>query len=82
MQDRDRETLDVWRSLEVWVDPTVSPPYLLLVLDDESGTWRVVDPKEGYRTLYVNQSYDDVKLWLLEDEYERVEGRLDREMSE
>ncbi|CAA9566406.1 MAG: hypothetical protein AVDCRST_MAG73-4170 [uncultured Thermomicrobiales bacterium] len=63
-------------SLEAWVDPTASPPYLLMLLGDDSGCWRIVDPGQGYRTLFSSRSYEDAKSWVLEDEYESVRGRM------
>jgi hypothetical protein len=35
-----------WNFLEVWVDPMQSPPYLLLLLGDESGRCNILDPAE------------------------------------
>ncbi|MCC3409805.1 MAG: hypothetical protein JGK17_30520 [Microcoleus sp. PH2017_10_PVI_O_A] len=30
----------------------------------------------GYKLLFLGSSYDEAHSWLLEDEYERVDGRL------
>jgi hypothetical protein len=65
-----------WNFLEVWVDPMQSPPYLLLVLGDESGRCNILDPADQYKTVKNYDSYDQAQLWLLEDEYEPLEGRL------
>jgi hypothetical protein len=35
-----------WNFLEVWVDPMQSPPYLLMLLGDESGYCQILDPAE------------------------------------
>ena len=67
-----------WEALETWVDPTASPPYVLMLLLDATGCWQVVDPAQGYQALYSTSSYDEAKLWVLEDEYEAVRGRLVR----
>lgn len=64
-----------WRALEAWVDPTASPPYVLMLLLDASGRWQVVDPAQGYRTLFSTPSYEEARDWVLEDEYEAVRGR-------
>ena len=69
---------DEWRAVEAWVDPTASQPYLLMLLLDASGCWQVVDPAQGYGTLFATSSYDGAKDWLLDDEYEAVRGRLVR----
>ena len=33
-----------WDFIEVWIDPMLSPPYLLLLLCDSLGRCRVCDP--------------------------------------
>ena len=65
-----------WRFLEVWIDPLQSPPYVLLLIGEEDGVCSILDPKESYRLVERCKNYDDAQLWLLEDEYEPVEGRL------
>jgi hypothetical protein len=65
-----------WNFLEIWVDPMQSPPYLLMLLGDESGRCQILDPAEQYKLIKRCDSYDQAQLWLLEDEYEPLEGRL------
>ncbi len=65
-----------WSFAEVWIDLMLSPPYILLVLSDLSGNCQVYDPAEGYKIIFSSSSYDEVQTWLLEDEYEPIEGRL------
>jgi hypothetical protein len=65
-----------WNFLEVWVDPMQSPPYLLMVLGNESGGCHILDPADRYKLVKNCESYDQAQLWLLEDEYEPLEGRL------
>ena len=65
-----------WKFLEIWIDPMQSPPYLLLLLGDESGRCQILDPAEQYKLIKHCDSYDRAQLWLLEDEYEPIEGRL------
>jgi hypothetical protein len=52
------------------------PPYLLLLLSDASGRCQVCDPVENYRVVFSAESYEQAKFWLLEDEYESVQGRV------
>lgn len=65
-----------WNFLEVWVDPMQSPPYLLMLLADDSGICQILDPADRYRLIKCCDSYEQAQLWLLEDEYEPLEGRL------
>ncbi|MEB3232020.1 MAG: hypothetical protein VKJ64_13495 [Leptolyngbyaceae bacterium] len=62
--------------MEVRVDPIQSPPYLLMLLDDESAYCQILDPAEQYQLIKQCDSYNQAQLWLLEDEYEPLEGRL------
>jgi hypothetical protein len=36
----------------------------------------VYDPAEGYKVIFTCSSYEEAQLWLLEDEYEPIEGRI------
>ncbi|KAM3114244.1 hypothetical protein [Phormidesmis sp. 146-33] len=65
-----------WSFVEVWIDPMLSPPYVLLLLGDRSGSCRAHDPAEGYKVVFTGATYDETQTWLLEDEYEPIEGRL------
>ena len=65
-----------WHFLEVWVDPMQSPPYILLLLGEKSGSCYIIDPAEQYKLINRCDTYDKAELWLSEDEYEPIEGRL------
>jgi hypothetical protein len=67
---------DDWNFLEVWVDSMQSPPYVLLLLGDKVDGCYVFDPAEHYSLVKAFQNYEEAQLWLLEDEYEPLEGRL------
>jgi hypothetical protein len=54
----------------------LSPPYILLLLDDSSGHCHVLDPAKAYKVVFTGANYDEAQNWLLEDEYEPIEGRL------
>jgi len=45
-------------------------------VSDPSGSCHVYDPAEGYKVVFSSASYDEAQTWLLEDEYEPIEGRL------
>ena len=53
-----------------------SPPYLLMLMGDRLGLCRVYDPVENYKVVLTSQSYEEAQLWLLEDEFEPINGRL------
>ncbi len=65
-----------WEFIEVWIDPMLSPPYVLLLLSDGDGNCQIYDPSQSYKIVFSSHSYDETQLWLLEDEYEPIEGRL------
>lgn len=65
-----------WDFVEVWIDPMLLPPYILLLLGNASGSCRVYDPAENYKVVFTGATYDETQTWLLEDEYEPIEGRL------
>ena len=60
--------------IEVWIDQTLDPPYILVVRGSMAAI-EAFDPHEANRVVFRSANYDDVRLWLLEDEYEMVRGR-------
>ncbi len=46
------------------------------LLCDSEGNCQVYDPKQGDKVIFSSNDYETAKLWLLEDEYEPLEGRL------
>ncbi len=67
---------DNWEFTELWTDTTASPPYVLILLGDNSGKTCVYDPAQNYQIVFESDTYQEAKLWLLEDEYSLVKGRL------
>ncbi|WP_051039217.1 hypothetical protein [Nostoc sp. PCC 7524] len=65
-----------WEFTEVWIDSMLSPPYILLLLCDSEENCQIYDPKQDDKVVFSSNNYEAAKLWLLEDEYEPVEGRL------
>jgi hypothetical protein len=63
---------------EVWVDDGLPVPYVLIVFPDKqlTGGIVVVDPKETDKVVHNAPDYENAKMWLLEEEYKRVEGRM------
>jgi len=62
--------------MEVWIDTMLSPPYILLLLCNSEQNCQIYDPAQGYKVIFSSNNYEAAKLWLLEDEYEPIAGRL------
>ena len=75
MLSPELDLVNNWILTEIWIDSTAIPPYILVLLGDEQDNFAIDDPKENYQLIYACSSYEEAKLWFLEDEYERVEGR-------
>lgn len=67
---------DEWDFLEIWIDSMQSPPYLLMLMGDRMGVCRICDPVENNKIVLTSQGYEEAQLWLLEDEFEPINGRL------
>jgi hypothetical protein len=57
---------------ETWTDPTVIPPYILILSEDTEGNFIIYDPKENNKIVFASSDYEEARIWLLEDEYEKV----------
>ena len=65
-----------WKFLELWVDPVLFPPKILMLIGDQDGSCRIFSPGADYKLGIVHSNYEAAREWLLEDEYERVQGQL------
>ncbi|QFS43939.1 hypothetical protein GXM_01412 [Nostoc sphaeroides CCNUC1] len=54
----------------------LSPSYILLLLCNSEDNCQVYDPAQNYKIVFSSNDYNAAKLWLLEDEYQPIEGRL------
>lgn len=70
------EQAKTWQFLELWVDPVLFPPKVLMVIGDQSGACRILNPASNYKLIVAHPNYEAAQEWLLEDEYERVTGQL------
>lgn len=62
---------------EVWADESAEIPYVLvLCLRGEAA--EVLDPGAGNTVVFSGKTYEEAKMWLLEDEYVLV-GRKERD---
>jgi hypothetical protein len=65
-----------WKFLELWVDPILFPPKILMLLGDADGSCRILNPAADYQLVVAHPDYEAAQDWLLEDEYDRVQGPL------
>ncbi len=70
------EQTKTWKFLEIWVDPVLFPPKILMLICDQDGSCRIFNPASDYQLVVSHSNYQAAEEWLLEDEYERVKGQL------
>jgi len=47
-----------------------------MLTGDTKGICQIFDPVENYKVVLTSHSYEEAKLWLLEDEFEPIKGKL------
>jgi len=47
-----------------------------MLVGDQNGSCRIFNPASGYQLVVSHSNYQAAQDWLLEDEYERVNGQL------
>lgn len=47
-----------------------------MLVGGKNGKCCIYDSSANYKLLFLSSSYDEAHSWLVEDEYERVDGRL------
>jgi hypothetical protein len=67
---------NTWKFLELWVDPVLFPPKILMLVADRDGSCHIFNPAADYKLIVSHTNYQTAQDWLLEDEYERVKGQL------
>ena len=70
------EQAKTWKMLELWVDSVLFPPKILMLVSDRDGSCRIFNPAAEYKLVVTHSTYQAAQDWLLEDEYERVQGQL------
>jgi hypothetical protein len=67
--------------LEVWISYCDDPPYVLIVRNDlrEPNRIQVCDPQCGGTAVYESYDYEDVSVYLCEDEFIRADRRMIRD---
>ena len=74
MSIKDDEWFEVWYVKGVNIIPSCL--YLVSPNPDRSGRILVSDPQDGFRLKFEGKDYEDACLWLGEDEFELVDGRV------
>jgi hypothetical protein len=77
-QDSEQET--EWEFAEIWADTLISPPYILMLVKEKSGKFCIHNPAQNYKVIFYSDNYEAAKMWLLEDEYERLNSRILQEV--
>ncbi|MFP4220245.1 MAG: hypothetical protein ACLFSH_06645 [Phormidium sp.] len=70
------EQAELWQFIELWVDPILFPPKFLMLVADKHGSCRIFNPASDDKLVVTHSNYDAAQDWLLEDEYERVKGKI------
>ncbi|MBD2428558.1 hypothetical protein [Phormidium sp. FACHB-1136] len=70
------EQAKTWKFLELWVDPFIFPPKILMLVGNQDGTCHIFNPALNYKLVVTHSNYAAAQDWLLEDEYERVKGQV------
>ncbi len=68
--------INQWDFLELWIDPIVFPPTILMVVKIENNQFNIYDIAQNNQVIFSSSNYEEVHSWLTEDEYEKVDGRL------
>ena len=77
-QESEPET--EWEFAEIWADTLISPPYILMLVKEKSGNFCIHNPAQNYKVIFTSDDYEAAKMWLLEDEYERLNSRILQEV--
>ena len=67
------------RWFEIWyVDGDLAPCYLLIATSDPKRPGRVLvlDPPDRFKVVHQSENYDETQMWLREDEFSMVDGRV------
>ena len=69
-----------WEFAEIWADTLISPPYILMLVKEKSGKFCIHNPAQNYQVIFSSDNYEAAKMWLLEDEYQRLNSRILQEV--
>ncbi|WP_373536484.1 hypothetical protein [Microcoleus sp.] len=69
-----------WEFAEIWADTLISPPDILMFVKEVSRKFCIHDSAQNYKVIFSSDNYEAAKMWLLEDEYERLNSRILQEV--
>lgn len=70
------EQANDWKFMELWADPILFPPKILMLICDKEDRCSIFNPASNYGLVSTHSTYEAAQDWLLEDEYERVRGKM------
>lgn len=50
----ERASEPEWEFAEIWVDPWLSPPYILMLVKEESGKLSIQNPAQNYESIFTS----------------------------
>lgn len=65
------------KSIEVWAETASGGLNLYVLRELDTGVFEVLDPHNGNRLVERFTSFDDAEVWLTDDEYVPVDGRIE-----
>jgi hypothetical protein len=65
-----------WEFTEIWTDTLICPPDILMLVKEKSGKFGIHNPAQNYKVIFYSDNHEAAKMWLLEDEYERLNSRI------
>ena len=69
-----------WEFAEICADTLISPPYILMLVKEFLGNFCIHNHAQNYKVIFSSDNYEAAKMWLPEDEYERLNSRILREV--
>ena len=53
------EQINVWEFIELWVDPIVFPPRILMLVGEQISKCCIYEASANYKLLFLSSSYDE-----------------------
>ena len=62
VQDLAAQITD-WEFIELWVDPIIFPPRIIMLVSTKQGNCCIYDPAANYKPIFSCSTYDDAHSW-------------------